>query len=217
MSTVPDSEEAVRVYKEEQKQRALERDLRKWKRKANGAVDEENSKVAHGRVREISNQLREHVAKNKELRRNYNREEVEGYKRLKISGALDCESKRAREHAKTYYSSVRKMKNDVKSIVKNTGFSEKMVRTVKEHIFYKEQNLGYGEVRRFDPDYDMALSWQRFIEGKDIKSMDIILLRHEYLESGLMKRYNYEYRVAHDITDRKYNYRKALEEGKDKK
>lgn len=209
---VPDGKEAIKLYEAEQKQRYLERQIRKWKRISVGSVSDDSKFMASNKVKQWVKQLQSHIKDNPSLRRNYNREDVEGYKANKLSGALKPEGREAERHATIYYESVRKMKTDIKKIAKNTGFSEKMIKKVKEHIFYNEHNLGYGLVGRFDPDYDMARTWQRLIEGKEIKPMDIILLRHEYLEAGLMKRYNYEYRVAHDITERKYNYSKAVME-----
>ncbi|MFL0245517.1 phage minor capsid protein [Candidatus Clostridium stratigraminis] len=212
LPTVPDGKDAVKTYEAEQKQRYIERQIRMWKRIVVGSTDSENVSKADAKVKEWQKKLKQHLEDNSQLRRNNAREEVKGYKPIKITGALNPESKEAEKHAMQYYESVRHMKTDVGKIAKNTGFSEKTIQLIKNHIFTEEHNLGYGLIGRFDPDYDMARSWQRLIEGKEIKAMDIIMLRHEYLESGLMKRYNYEYRVAHDITERKYNYSKAVKE-----
>ena len=56
----------------------------------------------------------------------------------------------------------------------------------------------------------MAESFRRLHEGKNIQPHDMILLRHECLELGLMERYGYDYDTVHDITNRKYNYKFAL-------
>ena len=56
----------------------------------------------------------------------------------------------------------------------------------------------------------MAESFRRLHEGKNIQPHDMILLRHECLELGLMNRYGYDYDTAHRITERKYNYDVAL-------
>lgn len=73
---VPDGKEAIRVYEAEQKQRALERQIRKWKRIEQGSLDEGNKSKANKTVRSLEKQLREHLDKNKELRRNRNREKI---------------------------------------------------------------------------------------------------------------------------------------------
>ena len=64
--------------------------------------------------------------------------------------------------------------------------------------------------RRFDPSYEMAESFRRLSEGKDIQHHDLLLVKHEWLELSLMKRYGYDYDKAHAITIRKYDYDTAL-------
>ena len=59
-------------------------------------------------------------------------------------------------------------------------------------------------------DYYMAESFRRLSEGKEIQRHDIILLKHEWLELSLMKRYGCDYDTAHAITARKYNYSAEL-------
>ena len=62
--------------------------------------------------------------------------------------------------------------------------------------------------------YDMVcMIWQDrskgFLAGK-LYECDIILIMHERLEYELMNRYKYYYDEAHRITERKYNYSKAV-------
>lgn len=71
---VPNGKEAIKIYEAEQRQRALERQIRKWKRIEAGSIDEENKYKANKAIRNLEKQLREHLDKNKELRRNRNRE-----------------------------------------------------------------------------------------------------------------------------------------------
>ena len=94
--------------------------------------------------------------------------------------------KRAEEHAKTYYGLVRKMKTDVVRIANNTGYSYKDILRIKEHLFLKEHDLEEYGVRCFFPDFSIAQSWQRLIEGRDIKQHDLTLLKHELKERELM-------------------------------
>ncbi|MCC0696209.1 minor capsid protein [Clostridioides sp. ES-S-0048-02] len=119
---------------------------------------------------------------------------------------------REEKHANLYYEEIRKRTSDIKAIAKNTGYSEKVIQDIKSHVFMNKYNL-YGGYKSFDPSYDMAISWQRLIEGKDIRKCDIILLKHERLEKFLMDRYNYDYKKAHGLVVRKYDYEKALREG----
>lgn len=123
-----------------------------------------------------------------------------------ISGALEPSSDRAQDHAVRYYESVRKMTTDVARIAKNTGYSEHEVQRIKNFIFLDAHDLGDGRISRFDPSYEMAESWQRLIDGKDIKPHDLTLLRHEIAERSLMEQ-GYSQDEAHRIASAQFNYR----------
>ncbi|KJJ66562.1 phage minor capsid protein [Clostridium sp. FS41] len=73
---VPDGKKAVQTYEAEQKQRALERMIRKWKRIAAGTMEQEKANLANDKVREYQEKLRDHLLKHPELRRDPNREKV---------------------------------------------------------------------------------------------------------------------------------------------
>lgn len=120
-------------------------------------------------------------------------------------------------HAIKYYESVRRSKknNMVKTIANNTRMSEKSINKVYDHVFIKEHEL-YGGKRRFDPDYDMAESFRRLREGKNIQEHDLIMLKHERLEYELMNKKHMSYQEAHRLAEKKYNYQKALKEFKNK-
>lgn len=75
LPTPQDGEEAIKVYEAEQKQRYMERQIRKWKRIELGSTDLKNQQIAHKKVNDWSKSLKEHLNNNKALRRNYNREE----------------------------------------------------------------------------------------------------------------------------------------------
>lgn len=121
------------------------------------------------------------------------------------------DDKRKEDHANRYYESIRNRKDDIISISNNTGINMSTIQKIKEHVFFNKYHLVQGYTN-FAPDYDMALAWQRLVEGKNIKNSDIVLLHHERLESYLMNKYNYKYEDAHSIVCRKYNYVKALME-----
>lgn len=104
-----------------------------------------------------------------------------------MSGALNPDSKRAQEHADRYYESVRHMKNDVNRISTNTGFSKDEISKIKEFIFMEKHDLGGIEPEYFYPSYEMAESWQRLIDGKNIQNHDMTLLKHEITERQCMK------------------------------
>lgn len=139
----------------------------------------------------------------------------EGVGRMKsgaFSGALNPNSREAFEHANRYYAEVRKMKNDCATIAVNVGWNEEAVRKIKDHIFNNKYDLGGPEPERFDPDYHMAISWQRLIDGRNIKEMDLVLLKHEYYELTLMKSKGLSYRKAHEIAQSRHNYSRYVNE-----
>ena len=59
--------------------------------------------------------------------------------------------------------------------------------------------------------YDVAESWRRLREGKDIKKHDLTLLWHEAYEYDLMKD-GMEYDDAHKMAEKRYSYVKELRE-----
>lgn len=122
-----------------------------------------------------------------------------------VSGALNPDGEEAFEHASQYYESVRKMKTDTQRISQNTEFSEEKVREIKNHVFIDEHDLGGPKPERFYPDYCMAQSWQRLIDGKNIQPHDITLLNHEYMELSLMKEGKSQ-SEAHKKAESLYNY-----------
>ncbi|SHF15291.1 Phage minor capsid protein 2 [Tissierella praeacuta DSM 18095] len=75
---VPDEEKALENYKYEQQQRYIERQIRKYKRLAEGSIDENSQKKYQDKVKEYQKVMREHLKENPQLRRAYNREQTKG-------------------------------------------------------------------------------------------------------------------------------------------
>ena len=128
-----------------------------------------------------------------------------------LAGALNPDSEEAEEHA-FRYGLVRKMKTDCKRIAANTGFREKDIQRVKNHVFYKEHELYDGKIARFHPSYQMAQSWQRLIDGRNIQNRDIVLLNHEFLES-VLESGGIVTNEAHDLTEKIYDYYSMIKGG----
>ena len=129
------------------------------------------------------------------------------------SGAIPRKDmKRMNNHAKLYYDEIRNRTSDIEAISKNSGFPKNDIEKIKNHVFFNEYNLSEEAPTRFEPDYDMAVSWQRLVEGNDIREMDIILLNHELMEHELMTEKGLSYREAHEETEKKYNYSKHVKE-----
>lgn len=100
------------------------------------------------------------------------------------------------------------MTTDCARIAANTGFREQDIRVIKNHVFIEEHDLQNGR-KRFFPDYEMAQSWQRLIDGRNIQERDIVLLNHEYIESIFMKG-GLSAVDAHEKAQRIYNYAALL-------
>lgn len=73
---VPDEDTANSNYKAEQQQRAIEREIRRWKRREAGSLDDKDVQMAKDKVKELQAKLRQHLKDNPELRRDYGREKI---------------------------------------------------------------------------------------------------------------------------------------------
>ena len=127
------------------------------------------------------------------------------FERGSVNWLLDRE-----EQANRYYEGIRKRKDDIEKIAKNTGWSYESINRIKNHIFYDSHIIKEGYKGLLDPDYNMSVAWQRLINGT-FEERDILLLKHEYLESIIEKRYNITNKEAHNMTVKKHNWYKELE------
>lgn len=107
------------------------------------------------------------------------------------------------------YEYQRNRSDDIKAIAKTTGFSEEDIKTVKNHVFYDEHILYDGSRRRFMPDFDMSVAWER-LENGNPEERDLLLIRHELLEAQVEKKYNLTASEAHDLSNKKFNWEKKV-------
>lgn len=70
----PDPEKVRERYQAEQRQREIERNIRKYKRIEAGSTDEQNRAKARAKVQQWQDIMRKHLEENDFLRRNYSRE-----------------------------------------------------------------------------------------------------------------------------------------------
>ena len=131
-----------------------------------------------------------------------------------ISGARNPNGEKAKAHADKYYGLVRSMKTDVSKISNNSGFSKQQIQNVKNYIFNDKHNLGGKELEMFAPDFMMAESWKRLIEG-NVQPHDMTLLLHEIMEMELVEK-GISQAEAHLMATKKYNYNKEAKEFYDK-
>ncbi len=120
-----------------------------------------------------------------------------------IYGALDPSSKEAHEHAERYYAFVRSTNSDIDKIAENTGLDMETISVVKNYLFIDEHDLG-GMSKRFDPNYEIAQSWQRLWQGENILKHDLTLIKHEEYERELLLSGIPQGR-AHIMASRRYN------------
>lgn len=71
-----DPEKAVALYEAEQKQRYMERQIRRYKRLEEGSLDESNQAKYGAKVKDWQARLRDQLAENSELRRDRRREQI---------------------------------------------------------------------------------------------------------------------------------------------
>ncbi|EFM10161.1 minor capsid 2 protein [Paenibacillus curdlanolyticus YK9] len=71
-----DDSEALANYKAEQRQRYMERQIRRYKRREAGAADPDNQAAASAKVKEWQGRLRGHLAEHEDLRRDSKREQT---------------------------------------------------------------------------------------------------------------------------------------------
>ncbi|MPN00354.1 hypothetical protein SDC9_147548 [bioreactor metagenome] len=214
------------MYEAEQLQRRIETEVRRQKDIANiakAAGDDNLRRNAQGNINMLNKKYIQ-VCKASGLPSQKERMAVSDYRRISltkirkkpiidsgaISGARNPFSKEAEDHAIKYYNSVRKMSTDIQKISKNTGIDISDITEIKKYIFYDEHDLGEEGSSLFDPDYMMAQSWQRLIEGTDIQQHDITLLKHELSEKKLVEK-GFTQSEAHIQASKAYNYAKEEE------
>lgn len=129
----------------------------------------------------------------------------------------DPDGSKRDKHAISYYDELRnRNKADViATLSKNTGFNVDIIVKAYDHILINKYQLANG-YSRFYPNYDMAVSLQRLLEGKDIKNHDLVLMQHEAMEYDLMNKYKLPYNEAHAKTNEKYNYQELCDKFNEK-
>lgn len=130
-----------------------------------------------------------------------------------VSGAItDPNSIKALNHAELYYEEIRKMHGDVDKIAANTGYSKEVIGKIKFYLFEGHHSLT-GIIKRFDPSFEIAQSWQRLMSTnrKDIKPHDLTLIRHEIEEMKLVQK-GIDQNTAHLEVSKTLNYKKEAEE-----
>lgn len=116
------------------------------------------------------------------------------------------------KQAKEFYRArIRNGDSDVLLISQNTDFTYDEILAIKNHIMVSEHLFNDGSLRKFDPDIDQALAWQRLMKNKAISS-DILMLNHEFRELKYIEKTGCSYEVAHNYSSEKYDWQSVIDE-----
>ena len=100
---------------------------------------------------------------------------------------------------------------EVKAVAQSSGMDEVDVKKIYDHIYINQHLFQDGTIRLFDPDYEMAQSWQRLRNNNHIQPHDITLLKHELAEYNIMgENLDIAYEPVHNEVVKTYNYQKEL-------
>lgn len=225
-----DNSRIQRRYRLEQHQRQLENKIRKAKRLVAGQSDPDNIKKAKKFLRDAQKELREFIANTNlsegetVLKRDYGREKIyttvnsqngltfaderviikeTGGKYTVGSTAWFKQQEKRDEQAKKAYKEIAEADN-VQKIAEVSGFSTEEVQQIKNHVFVNEHIL-YDNIGRFFPNYNMAVAFKRLENGTP-EERDILLLKHELLESQCEKKYKLTASEAHAMATQKYDW-----------
>lgn len=112
-----------------------------------------------------------------------------------------------------YLEFAQRNRNDsVNKIASAADMSTDDASEVYAHVF-EDQHLTLDEDGQeiqayFDPNYEMAQSFNRIFSNKDVNDDDIIMLKHELYERKLMKANpKMTYQEAHALALKKYPYK----------
>lgn len=121
-----------------------------------------------------------------------------------------------RKHARLFYEEIRNSNREIsiKTISKNAKLDYDLVETAYHYVFEEKHPL-WNRIDYFDPSYDMAESWRRLRTNDNIQKHDILLVKHEALESKIWNEHpDWDYYKAHEETCKVYDYKTALRKWK---
>lgn len=157
----------------------------------------EQAAKANGRARAFSSKSNENIRKSGAVYSYKN--DPDGSKRQDIAEKL---YEQTRNRNSVY---------EVRAIAKHSGMPETDIKKVYDHIYTNKHLFKNGTIHLFDPDYEMAQSWQRLRNNNNIQPHDITLLKHELAEYNIMgESIDIEYEPVHNEVTKKYNYQKEL-------
>lgn len=250
-----DREKSQKVYELQQKQRAMERAIRKTKRELlakqleiDGIAETDVKEILQPQYDKLAYRLRtenkkyQEFCKANDLQTQADRIKVAGFKKkqaakangrataysnandgkTKKSGATsgavynyknDPDGSKRQKIAEDLYTQTRNRnpEYEVKAVAQSSGMDEVDVKKIYDHIYINQHLFQDGTIRLFDPDYEMAQSWQRLRNNNHIQPHDITLLKHELAEYNIMgENLDIAYEPVHNEVVKTYNYQKEL-------
>ena len=250
-----DREKSQKVYELQQKQRAMERAIRKTKRELlakqleiDGIAETDVKEILQPQYDKLAYRLRtenkkyQEFCKANDLQTQADRIKVAGFKKkqaakangrataysnanagkTKKSGATsgavynyknDPDGSKRQKIAEDLYTQTRNRnpEYEVKAVAQSSGMDEVDVKKIYDHIYINQHLFQDGTIRLFDPDYEMAQSWQRLRNNNHIQPHDITLLKHELAEYNIMgEKLDIAYEPVHNEVAKTYNYQKEL-------
>lgn len=198
--TDKEKEQVRKDYEAEQKKTFAHRQAERFGRLALYSLDADNQKMYVARKKQWENVV------------------ANGQKSdILITGAriIDPDSTEGANFAEMYYKEIRSFSTDIEKIADNLGKDKSDIRKIKEYLFENKSwyNPETKEYERFKPDCAIAQSWQRLMNGKDIKKHDRTLIEHELLEMKIKEENpGIDHLEAHRLASVKYNYPEEVRE-----
>lgn len=184
--TEEEKQDALERYNVEQKQREIERNIRKWKRIEAGNLDIVNIEDAHKKLELYQNQMKEHLLKHSYLRRDSWREKLRNDDIISTSKYLDPRNNKLKQ---VLSKELEKLTDDEKEVINYyTGFGANKINTalttgkgmeaLKDKIDILEKALAKGVInedlilyRKTIPEYMGIFSKNDRISYRDIERL----------------------------------------------
>lgn len=205
-------EQVKEDYRQDQKQQYAGRMAEQYGRLSEYSLDPDNQKMYADKKEQW-----EMVIDEAKVKAGVKNVAKAGKNDILITGAriIDPDSVEGINFAEMYYKEIRSFSTDIEKIANNLGKDKSDIRKIKEYLFENKSwyNPETEEYERFKPDCAIAQSWQRLMNGKDIKKHDRTLIEHELLEMKIKEEnQGIDHLEAHRLASAKYNYPKEVGE-----
>lgn len=197
-----DPEKALQNYNNEQKQRQLEREIRKRKRILAGTVEDEDQKEARANLRQAQKNLRDFLEAHSEFKRNQRKEKVHGNKHTLSSTLENFDDSTLKEidertilEVDKALAKIYKEYPSLQGIIKNVHLIEDGTAKAEIDIQNKGISLSLGINKNLTPENAKSLTEKMYGQYKWTKKPGIEgIIKHEM---GHVLNYDYYVRKNH--------------------